>query len=121
MPASLATSAKMTVYSKELSVRYLAWFIKIALFLFLFAFAIKNMAMVTLHGLLDMQWQAPLALVLFGAFVLGALAGVLAMLLQVARLKRELQQLKQHKESGVPAVTEPADRVEPSVPLDAVI
>lgn len=103
--------------------RYLAWFAKIALFLLLFAFAIKNTAIVTVNGLLDLQWQAPLVLVLLTFFVIGVIAGLLTLWVPMSRLKRELQALQRKSHESIsPSLNDSLNqRIEPAEPLDAVI
>ena len=103
--------------------RYLAWFIKIVVFLILFAFAVKNTHRVVLYGLLDTSWQASLIVYLLLFFTLGAIAGVLTLLLPLTRLRRELQAARQQLAEAT--ASEPAAaairRIEPAQPLDAVI
>jgi lipopolysaccharide assembly protein A len=76
--------------------RYLGWVVKILLFVMLLGFALKNSQPVTLHYFLGYVWQAPLVVLLLAAFVLGALAGVLALLPVLFCLRRE--RAKQHKQ-----------------------
>jgi lipopolysaccharide assembly protein A len=80
----------------EGNMRYLGWVVKILLFVMLLGFALKNSQPVTLHYFLGYVWQAPLVVLLLAAFVLGALAGVLALLPVLFRLRRE--RAKQHKQ-----------------------
>ncbi|WP_374352515.1 lipopolysaccharide assembly LapA domain-containing protein [Chitinimonas sp.] len=103
--------------------RYLAWFVKIAVFLLLFAFTLKNTAPVHLYGLLDSHWEAPLIVYLLVFFTAGVLLGMLAMLLPLLRTRRDLaqarKQIKQPQAASTPSLT--PDRVEPAQPLDAVV
>ncbi|WP_179958180.1 LapA family protein [Chitinimonas arctica] len=103
--------------------RYLAWFVRIVLFLLLFAFAIKNTHAVNLHGLLDLTWQAPLVVILLVFFMAGTVAGVLAMLLPLKRLGRELHQSRAQvrRYEIQTAARHTASHIEPSEPLDAVV
>lgn len=103
--------------------RYLAWLVKIVVFLVLFAFAIKNTHPVLLHGLLATSWQAPLVVFLLLFFVLGAIAGVLTLLLPLTRLRRELQAARQQlaETTATEPVAAAMRRIEPAQPLDAVI
>ena len=57
--------------------RALSLIFKIVLFLLLLAFAIKNSEIVSVRYLMDLQWQAPLSLVLLIVFALGVLLGML--------------------------------------------
>ncbi|WP_432720447.1 lipopolysaccharide assembly protein LapA domain-containing protein [Jeongeupia wiesaeckerbachi] len=74
--------------------RYLFWLIKFLLFVVLFGFAMHNAEPVTLNFFLGYVWQAPLALLLLIAFVLGTVFGILAVLGKVVRLRRELVSLR---------------------------
>ena len=62
-----------------------AWLL---LFLLLLAFAAKNTEPVALRFYFDLVWQAPLVLVLFAFFAVGALFGVLATLGTVLRQRQ---------------------------------
>lgn len=103
--------------------RYLAWFVKIALFLLLFAFTLRNTSTVPLYGLVDSRWEAPLIVFLLVFFVAGAAMGAMAMLPMLMRSRRDLadarKQLRQFAAPTQPAHITP-DRVEPAQPLDAV-
>jgi lipopolysaccharide assembly protein A len=70
------------------------WIGRIVLMLVLVWFAVKNAQPVTLYGVLDYNWQAPLVLILLMFFIGGALFGVLAAFGTVFRLKRQLAQVR---------------------------
>lgn len=79
-------------------VTYLSRIMWALLFVGIFLFARKNDELVTLHPFPGVAWEAPLALMLFAAFALGALLGALAGLSrwfrqrgEVLRLRRELR------------------------------
>jgi putative membrane protein len=81
--------------------RTLLWACRIFIFVFLLAFALKNMEPVSVFFFLDTAWQAPLIIVVLVFFAAGAVLGVLSLLgtvfglrREVSRLKREAQQLK---------------------------
>ncbi len=74
--------------------RILSLLAKIAVFLLLLGFAVKNTDAVTVRYFLGMEWQAPLAFVLLVMFGLGIFAGILTNLVVVARQRRELLALK---------------------------
>ncbi|WP_269532498.1 lipopolysaccharide assembly LapA domain-containing protein [Chitinimonas sp. BJYL2] len=99
--------------------RYLIWLAKLAVFLILFAFALRNTGHVTLSGLQGAQWQAPLILWLLLFFVLGVIAGVVAMWLPYRRLDRELRHIRAQQPAAA-AAAEPA-LPDAAQPLDAVI
>jgi lipopolysaccharide assembly protein A len=74
--------------------RIVTWTIRFAVFLFLVALAARNTDPVTLRFYFDLAFQAPLILVLFAAFALGALFGVLALLATLLRQRRDIAALK---------------------------
>ena len=74
--------------------RYVMWVLKLALFVLVLAFAIKNADLVTVRYFPGGEWQAPLVFVLLVAFGLGIAAGLGASLTQVFRLRREIAALR---------------------------
>ncbi len=82
-------------------IRLLAPIIGLALFLAALGFAVKNSAPVTLHYYLGVVWQAPLVVVLFVVFAIGAVAGVAASFSYVYRQRREILSLKRERRSRV--------------------
>ena len=79
--------------------RYLAWFLKLALFVVVVMFLVRNSDPVTVRYFLGAEWQGPLFLVLSVTFLAGTFLGVLAMLAQVIRQRREIAALR--REPGV--------------------
>lgn len=71
----------------------LVWFIRILIVVLLVWFAAKNADPVTVRGYLDASVSAPLALILLAFFGGGLLLGLLASLMQVVKLKREVRKL----------------------------
>lgn len=59
--------------------KYLSWLLKAAIFFTLFAFALNNQHMATVHFFFGTQWSAPLVLVVLTAFALGLAVGALGM------------------------------------------
>ena len=59
--------------------KVLAWLLKAVIFFVLFAFALNNQGPMTLHFFFGTQWQGPVVLVVLSTFALGLLTGVLAM------------------------------------------
>jgi len=86
--------------------RIVTWTIRLVLFLFLVALAAKNIEPVTLRFYFDLALQAPLIVMLFGAFAAGASFGALALLSTVIRQRREVSILK--KQQQIPADSPPA-------------
>jgi uncharacterized integral membrane protein len=85
--------------------RIVTWTIRLVLFLLLVALAAKNIEPVTLRFYFDLALQAPLIVLLFGAFAFGAAFGVLALLSTVLRQRREISALRRSQEP--PAETPP--------------
>ena len=59
--------------------RYLMWLLRAAIFLTLFAFALKNQQDTAVNFFFGAVWRAPLVLVLLASFALGLLVGALGM------------------------------------------
>jgi uncharacterized integral membrane protein len=74
--------------------RVVTWTIRLAVFVLLIAFGARNADPVTLRFYFDLAWQMPLIVALFGAFALGALFGVMALLGALLRQRREISSLK---------------------------
>ena len=81
--------------------RYFTGALRVLLFLILFLFALKNHELATLKFYFDLEWKAPLVLLLLIFFAAGIAAGVLACLPRMFRQRRETLaltgQLKQAK------------------------
>lgn len=69
--------------------RYLGLAAKLVVFLLVLGFALKNSHHAVFYSYLGYVWQAPLIVMLGLAFILGALAGMLALLPTLFRLRRE--------------------------------
>ncbi|HLS87415.1 MAG TPA: LapA family protein [Burkholderiales bacterium] len=74
--------------------RIVTWTIRLVLLVLLIALAAKNTEPVTLRFYFDLALQTPLIVAIFGAFLVGALFGVLALLATVLRHKREIASLR---------------------------
>jgi putative membrane protein len=59
--------------------KYLMWLLKAAIFFTLFAFALNNQHLVTVHFFFGTWWRAPLVLVVLAAFACGLAIGALGM------------------------------------------
>jgi lipopolysaccharide assembly protein A len=76
------------------------WIVRIVVVLLFVWFAAKNADPITLRGYLDSTLTAPLALILLAFFGGGLLLGLIASLMTIFRLKREVRKLNralQHK------------------------
>jgi lipopolysaccharide assembly protein A len=85
--------------------RIIAWIVRLALFLVVLGFAVKNTEPVTVRFYFGSQWQSPLVFALLIAFIVGAAAGVAATLGYVFRQRREMLQLR--KQVRAQAAQEP--------------
>jgi len=74
--------------------RIVTWVLWLVVFLFLLAFAAKNLDPVTVRFYLDHDWQAPLVVVLLGFFAVGVVLGMLAMVGTLLRQRREISRFK---------------------------
>ncbi|MBT0961943.1 LapA family protein [Denitromonas iodatirespirans] len=74
--------------------RIIVWIIRLAVFLVLFGFAVKNDQFITLNFYMGKQWQLPLVFVILVAFAAGALVGVTATLSSLVRQRREIGRLR---------------------------
>ena len=72
----------------------LFWLLKLTFFFVALTFAVKNTDIVTVRYYLGLEWQAPMIFVLLVVFCLGAVAGVVAGLGYVVRLRREVMRLR---------------------------
>ena len=89
--------------------RILTWALWLAVFLLLVAFAAKNADRVTLRFYFDMALQAPLVVLLFAFFAVGACFGVLALVVPLLRQRREISLLRKRvppEEPGRPPLAE---------------
>jgi uncharacterized integral membrane protein len=77
-----------------MSMRYINWLLRALLFIALLGFAVKNDQPVTLRYFFGYEWQTLLVVALLLFFVVGAISGVLAMLVTVLRQRREIARLK---------------------------
>jgi putative membrane protein len=94
--------------------RALLWLFRAFLFFVLFAFALNNQHEVVLHWFLGLETRTPMVLLVLGAFAMGAVFGVLAMLpnwwkthRKAAKLASQLTPEPQAKPVVSTAVPEP--------------
>lgn len=74
--------------------KLLIWLLRVALFVVLLGFAVKNSSVVTLHFFLDAAWRLPLVIVMLIFFSAGAAVGLSAALGVFLRQRRELARLR---------------------------
>ena len=73
--------------------RYLTWLLRIVIFLILLGFAVKNDQPVVLRYFLGYEWQASLVVILLLFFAVGVGVGMLALLGNVFRQRKEIAAL----------------------------
>ena len=81
-------------------INQLLWVLRALLFLVIFAFALLNTDVVTLHFFLGRTWELPMILVLLVFFALGAATGILACLSRLLGQRREIQKLARALRAG---------------------
>ncbi len=74
--------------------RLLSWLLRALLFIALLGFAVKNDQPVTLRYFFGYEWQSPLVVALLLFFAVGAIVGVLSMLVYLLQQRREIARLK---------------------------
>ena len=91
--------------------RALVWSLRIAIFLVLFAFAVKNTEMAAVRFPFGLESEVPLIVVMLVAFGLGIFAGVLAMIGPLFRSKRQAAKLRKARapEHAPHAIQPPVD------------
>src|SRR5688572_16353004 len=77
----------------------LVWIVRFLIVVVLVWFAVKNSQPITIHGLPEQAWQAPLVFVLLVVFVAGVAIGLLAWVPTVVRQRRELARLRRNAET----------------------
>jgi len=70
------------------------WILRFVIVVILVWFAVKNAQVVTIYGLPEQQWQAPLVFILLIVFVAGMVIGLLAWVPTVVRQRREIARLR---------------------------
>jgi uncharacterized integral membrane protein len=74
--------------------KYLFWLLRAFLFLILLGFAVKNDEPVVVRYFFGYEWHASLVLVLLIFFAAGAAIGMLALLGNILRQRKEIAALK---------------------------
>ena len=74
--------------------RVIAWIIRIVIFVLFLAFAIENTEPVVINLFLDYYLEAPLVLFLLGTLLIGVLLGMLMLVPNLLRKRRELAKLR---------------------------
>jgi uncharacterized integral membrane protein len=71
-----------------------AWIVRIVVFVLLFVLALRNTAEASLQLFFNAVWHAPLILILFAAFALGAVAALASVAPGLMRQRMELARLR---------------------------
>jgi len=79
---------------EPITVRVLLLVVKLVLFLLLLGLAVRNSDVVTVRYFLGLEWQAPLVLVIFVAFAIGLVMGLMLCSIRLLRNHRELRSLR---------------------------
>jgi uncharacterized integral membrane protein len=83
--------------------RFVSWTLRLLLFLLLLTFALQNTDNVTVRYYLGIEWRAPLAVVIFAFFLVGAILGALAAAAgSFGRRRRQRLQVKQATAGAAP-------------------
>ena len=93
--------------------RYVTWAIRLVVFLFLLAFAVKNTEPVTLRFYFELAWQTPLIVLLLAFFAGGAIFGLAAALTTVFSQRRQNLELKRELEAQRASAVAAASPVQP--------
>lgn len=92
--------------------KLVAWLIKLAFFLLVLWFALKNTTPVPIHLTADASWEhVPLIVVMLVCVALGALLGALALAVPMYRLRREVIQQRRSIEPPPPTAEMASERV----------
>lgn len=89
--------------------RAIAWIIRIVIFILLLAFAIENTEPVVINLFLGYYLEAPLVLFLLGALLIGVFLGMLMLVPNLIRKRRELAKLRREAKQRVAHGSLPAE------------
>src|SRR4051812_33017432 len=98
--------------------RYVTWTVRLAVFFFLLAFAVKNTDPVTLRFYFELAWQAPLIVLLLVFFAGGAAFGLAGSLSTIFSQRRKLLALRRTLEESREKPRKAAEPISPP-PVDA--
>ena len=95
--------------------RTLVWVVRIFIFLFLFGFAVKNTAPVSVQFFLDTAWQAPLVIVMLAFFAGGVFFGAVSLLGTIFGLRRDVTRLRRELKAAHVKAPHPGQQTNPPV------
>ncbi len=87
--------------------RLISWLLRAFIFFTLFAFALNNQQVATVHWFFGVQWRSPMVIVVLAAFAAGCAVGVLAMLPSL------WQKWRKRQRSASPSVPTPSPLTTP--------
>lgn len=79
--------------------RLIVWLLRAALFFTLFALALNNQHLVTVHWFFGYEWRSPLIFVMLACFALGCAVGVVALTPSWWRHRRHALRLQARKDT----------------------
>ncbi|RAS12092.1 LapA family protein [Cupriavidus alkaliphilus] len=85
-----------------------AWIVRIVVFVLLFVLALRNTAEASLQLFFNAVWHAPLILILFAAFALGAVAALASVAPGLMRQRMELARLRRAVADARASATAPS-------------
>jgi lipopolysaccharide assembly protein A len=97
--------------------RILVWLLRAALFFLLLAFALNNQHEASLKWFFGQEWRSPMVFIVLGAFTIGCVFGVLAMLPSWWEHRRAARKQQDEAEALDPAGTRSVS--ETSLPSDS--
>lgn len=80
--------------------RYLSLILRVALFVLVVIFAVRNTDVVTVRALPGWDWQAPLVFVLLAVFCAGIVLGIAFGLPRILQQRREIAALRREREAA---------------------
>lgn len=89
--------------------RAIIWLFRIAVFVLFLAFAIENTEPVVINLFLGYYLEAPLVLFLLGVLLIGVLLGMLMLVPNLLRKRRELAKLRREVQQHAPLNPLPAE------------
>lgn len=97
--------------------RAIVWIIRIAVFIVFLAFAIENTEPAVINLFLGYYLEAPLVLFLLGCVLIGVLLGMLMLVPNLLRHRREAARLRREIQQRAPASPLPAESEAQATPF----
>lgn len=98
--------------------RFIAWFIRVVLFIAALGFALSNTGITELRFFaIDVVWRAPLVIFLLIFFAAGTALGLLGVVPMLFRQRREISRLRRELKGSARTSTAAQTPTPPDVPL----